>query len=86
MTSYATGENAVYSSFEGGLATNGRPVRWLSWPFSETMPESNETGEASATGSTQSSKFWIRSPEHFSLQTAHTSHEAAVTKRPLSHN
>jgi len=31
---------------------------------------SSETGGKSATGATRCSKFWVRSSEHFSLQTA----------------
>jgi len=34
LSNYSTDDKAVYSSLEGGLATDGGPVNWLRWPVS----------------------------------------------------
>jgi hypothetical protein len=34
LSNYSTGDKAVYSSLEGGLATDGGLGKWLSWPIS----------------------------------------------------
>src|SRR6267143_3799877 len=55
-----------------GRETKTQPgfQRWLHHQPSLPMPDSSERGETGEKSSTRSLKFWVRSSEHFSLQTA----------------